>query len=117
VTDPQTWIEEGGILGLVICALIFIIIQCINALNKKDKEFISSLGKKDKTFCDNLEQKDHLFVNAIQEQRNDSKSYIVGLLETNKSDKEIERKLNQDTHDKLAKAIDNLTHELQRKSR
>lgn len=105
MTDPQTWIEHGGILGLIICALIFIIIQFIHALNKKDKDFISA-----------LEKKDVFFVNAIKEQRIDSRGYIDGLLETNKTDKEIERKLNQDVHDKLAKAIENLTHELQRKS-
>lgn len=104
IADPQQWVKHGGIMGLVICSLVFIIIQFINHLQKKDK-----------TFVDTLEKKDQFFVQSIQEQRLDARSYIDKLLEANKNDRDVERKLNQDIHDRLARVIQNLTSELERK--
>lgn len=104
VLNPEHWTKEAGILGLVICSLVFIILQ-----------FIHHLHKKDKTFVDTLEKKDQFFVQSIQDQRLDARSYIDKLLESNLNDREVERKLNQDIHDRLAKVIQNLTHELERK--
>ena len=103
IANPQTWIKHGGIMGLVICSLVFIIIQ-----------FIHHLQKKDKTFVETLEKKDQFFVQSIKDQRLDARSYIDKLLEANKNDREVERKLNQDIHDRLARVIQNLTNELER---
>lgn len=103
VLNPEQWTKEAGILGLVICSLVFVIIQ-----------FIHHLHKKDKTFVETLENKDQFFVQSIQDQRLDARSYIDKLLESNKSDRDVERKLNQDIHDRLARVIQNLTNELER---
>lgn len=111
IADPQQWIKHGGIMGLVICSLVFIIIQ-----------FIHHLHKKDKTFIDSLEKRDQFFVDSIKEQRQDSRLYIDKLVEScgvdrqaDRQAREDDRKSNLDIHDRLAKAIDNLTRELERK--
>ena len=77
-------------------------------------QFIHHLQKKDKTFVETLEKKDQFFVQSIKDQRLDARSYIDKLLEANKNDREVERKLNQDIHDRLARVIQNLTNELER---